>query len=208
MWQYAALAAPTIMSMLMPKPPMPNAPDYSSAINALNDPRMERYRYTMLNNAFNPNAELNRSAIASGENAMGRNLSRMGIGRSGVGALAYSQMLTDMQNKYLMNQTEREINAYRAGLAPAEALANMYAQNAQGQYKHASDAYNSRMTGQQQLIGGLSSAIGTGLSAYQYNNMADLLMAMRGQTNNSLAPSGSGQVYGNPYVSGTMNIAG
>jgi hypothetical protein len=180
-WMAAAALAPVAMQLMMPKPKMPGAPDFSGAMNMVNAPELQRYRAMMLNNAFNPQANLNRIASEQAMAQINRAAAARGLGNSGMAMGAISQAQADIANKFLMSESERQRMAFAAASGQLSNAGQIASQQAQAGYQHAIDAYNAKVQGQQALVGGLSGALGTGISAYQYGQQMDLMKQMADQ---------------------------
>ena len=166
-----AAAIPLLMSQFMPKPQVPGAPDYSQILAMYNTPQMSGARNQMLNDAFNPNANLYQLSSNQAMASMNRALAQRGLANTGFGVQALADQNTQLANSYQQNQLNRELQAYQAASGALNPIAGLMSNQQNAVNQNAMLAYQQQMQGQQALMGGVNNGLQAGMSAYQYNNL-------------------------------------
>lgn len=164
----AAIAAPYVMSALMPKPKQPGYRDPGTPTDR------SKYINSLLQTGFSDQSDIWQRASAGAEDRVSRILGRSGMAGSSIGGQLHSLTQADLASKFLEGQLDRQARALAPVLAYDNNLYNARAGNANTAYNSAMDAYN--MTNQRNAgtIGGLSGMINAGMGAYQTNQANDL----------------------------------
>ena len=162
----AASAIPTVASLFMDNGSRPAGPDYSAVMAYLNSPDMRGYRNSLMNTAFDPNADIYRIASDQAYAQANRAAASRGLGNSGAGLGYISHAQTELANKFAENEFQKRLQAYNAVAGRDSAAMSMLTGMANSQYDAAMGAYDARSAGNAGLIKGIGQMANAGLAAY------------------------------------------
>lgn len=173
-------AVPTVASMFFGGGggSAPAGPDYSQILALINSPEMRKYREQMLNNAFNPQSDLFRTASDQAYAQANRAAASRGLGTSGAGLGFVQSAQTNLANKFLENETQRQIQAFNAATNSITGIANSMTGMANNQYDADMARWNAGQDRTAGIVGGLTGMAQAGLSAYGRQNEMDRLERM------------------------------
>jgi hypothetical protein len=161
MWQLALMAMmPAIMQAMQNKPQQPGAAGYNQIPNG------DMYMNKIMDTGFNPNSAIYKMASDQAMAQVNHQLMKQGILNSSAGNQAISGTQSDLANKFLQEELNRQIQAFQ--------MANGYndSQNKVVDMRN-QDAwarYMAERQGQQQQMQMFGQMAQAGMSAYgQYN---------------------------------------
>lgn len=169
-WALAASAIPYVMQAFNGQPDAPGAPPRYVP------PDRSAYNSQLLNNAFNPRAEIFQRASDTVNENVNRSLARSGMGGSSVGAALSANTEGVLAQKWLEDQTSRQRMALNEVNTDDLSRAHALNESANEQYQYGSAAYNrnnawnaSQVQGAAGMPGGFANAYGQ----QQTNNRLD-----------------------------------
>jgi hypothetical protein len=175
----AAAAIPTLASMLMGGgSSAPSGPDYSQILALVNSPEMRKYREQMLQNAFSPQSDLMRIASDQAYAQANRAAASRGLGTSGAGLGFVQSAQTNLANKFLEGETQRQIQAFNAATNSLGGIAGNMMNMANNQYNADMARWQAGQDRTAGIVGGLTGMAQAGLSAYGRQNELDRLNSM------------------------------
>lgn len=204
-------AVPTVASMFFGGGggSAPAGPDYSQILALINSPEMRKYREQMLNNAFNPQSDLFRTASDQAYAQANRAAASRGLGTSGAGLGFVQSAQTNLANKFLENETQRQIQAYNAATNSITGIANSMTGMANNQYNADMARWQAQQDYNAGIAGGLGGIVRAGLSAYgtevQNRNLANMMSNIASRTPGYGGGTAAAYVGGQPIYGGNYN---
>ena len=172
-------AVPTLASMFMGAGQgAPSGPDYSQILALVNSPEMRKYREQMLQNAFSPQSDLMRIASDQAYAQANRAAASRGLGTSGAGLGFVQSAQTNLANKFLEGETQRQIQAFNAATNSLGGIAGNMMNMANNQYNADMARWQAGQDRTAGIVGGLTGMAQAGLSAYGRQNELDRLNSM------------------------------
>jgi hypothetical protein len=195
----AAMLVPTIAGMLTSRPKMPNM---QAAMPAM--PDRSKYMNTMLDTSFNPNSEIYALAADQLGEQVRQQLALLGLTNSSMGNNMMINQQSELARKFIEDAARRQ----QAGLGMALGYDMDVAKMQMGldgqNFDRSMMNYQMRDQEKRELIGGLGSAIGGGISYHQNQQMLDAVKAnqarMTANFNNTFGIAPGGSQYGVPYT--------
>lgn len=172
-------AVPTLASMFMGAGQgAPGGPDYSQILALVNSPEMRKYREQMLQNAFSPQSDLMRIASDQAYAQANRAAASRGLGTSGAGLGFVQSAQTNLANKFLEGETQRQIQAFNAATNSLGGIAGNMMNMANNQYNADMARWQAGQDRTDGIVGGLTGMAQAGLSAYGRQNELDRINSM------------------------------
>ena len=215
-WALAAAAIPYVMQQMQGQPQQPRTP------GMVLPPDRTNYNNALLDNAFNPHAEIfQRSSDAVAEN-VNRMLGKTGMGGSSGGAQAQTGLQSALAAKWLEDQTSRQRMALNAVNSDEGARASLLNEFNNQQYGYGAARYNRDNIYNSSQIAGVGGMLSAGASAYGQNRtdnrldqnalayqsmMSRMQPPTRGGYGTQMGDPGSAGYAGDPYSNalGTYN---
>ena len=152
-----AMGAPFLINALMG--PQKSSPGMPGMIQPNLYPE---YQKKLLESGFSPRSDLYKLASDQSRASLNRQGASQGLGRSGLNMAAQTEAQTDLANKFLSSETERQAMAYKAAVSPNVESANSANQYSANMYKSERDAYNDYLAQRSGLGGAFSNLLTTG----------------------------------------------
>lgn len=202
-WALAASAIPYVMQAFNGQPDQPGAPPRYVP------PDRSAYNAQLLDNSFNPHAELFQRASDVVNENVNRNLAKSGIMGSSVGGALQANTQGVLAQNWLADQTSRQRMALNEVNTNDNARAAALNESANQQYQYGAAAYNRDNAWNSGQASGLAGIAGAGAKAYgdyQTGNRLDANSQSYIQAMNQMRDyySGGGQPaqYQNPLGNG------